>query len=294
MSNDVPSPPDVQQLSKLGKAIQVARQNHSLTQQELCHLTSLSYSTLAKIERGAIKAPSVFTVHSIAEALGTSLDDLLGSVSTPKGSVPKAQKHTSKSGISFIYFDINGCLVRFFHGAFTHIAQDTGVSSERIETAFWHLNDAACRGDLSMSEFNKQFAKHIGVDAINWTDYYLDSLEPVIEMNELLKWAANNYQVGLLSNIMPGHINAMMQKGLIPKVAYDVIIDSSELKSIKPELKIYEIAQTKASVPPAEILFVDDSRTNLMAAERQEWKVLWFDDAHPQESVNKIRSSLEF
>ena len=47
----------------LGKAIQQARQNAGLTQQELCHKAELSYSTLAKIERGAIKTPSVLRLH---------------------------------------------------------------------------------------------------------------------------------------------------------------------------------------------------------------------------------------
>jgi transcriptional regulator with XRE-family HTH domain len=42
----------------LGKTLQAARQKAGLTQQELCNQAELSYSTLAKIERGAIKSPS--------------------------------------------------------------------------------------------------------------------------------------------------------------------------------------------------------------------------------------------
>jgi transcriptional regulator with XRE-family HTH domain len=135
----------------LGKAIQTARQTAGLTQQELCVRADLSYSTLAKIERGAIKTPSVFTVARIASVLGVSLDTLLGhlSLATPQG----IQKRTSKNGVSFVYIDINGCMVLFFHAAFTKISQETGVSSEMIETAFWHLNDAACRGEISLEEF---------------------------------------------------------------------------------------------------------------------------------------------
>jgi HAD superfamily hydrolase (TIGR01509 family) len=36
---------------------------------------------------------------------------------------------------------------------------------------------------------------------------------------------------------------------------------------------MYEIATKKAGCPPAEILLVDDARTNLMAAEKQGWHV---------------------
>jgi transcriptional regulator with XRE-family HTH domain len=62
----------------LGARLQLARQNAGLTQQVMCHKANLSYSTLAKIERGAIKSPSIFTIRSIAEVLGTSLDELVG------------------------------------------------------------------------------------------------------------------------------------------------------------------------------------------------------------------------
>ena len=62
----------------LGKRLQQMRQAANYTQQELCARANISYSTLAKIERGAIKAPSIFTVQGIAEALGVGLDQLLG------------------------------------------------------------------------------------------------------------------------------------------------------------------------------------------------------------------------
>lgn len=284
---------DAQESLRLGKAIQLARQGAELTQQDLCHKASLSYSTLAKIERGAIKTPSAFTVFRIAQVLGVSMDDLMGAVvdgTTARG----AQKQTSKSGITFIYFDINGCLVRFFHGAFTRIAQDTGVSSDRIESAFWHYNDSVCRGDLTFEEFNHQFAQQLGINTINWNDYYLEAIEPIAEMHEVLSWVSKNYRLGLLSNIMPGQIDIMIKKGILPNVPYDAIVDSSAVRAIKPETEIYEIAEQKAGVTSSEILFVDDSRTNLMAAERRGWKVMWFDDFHSHESAEKIRTALEF
>jgi FMN phosphatase YigB (HAD superfamily) len=57
--------------------------------------------------------------------------------------------------------------------------------------------------------------------------------------------------------------------------------------------KLYEIATGLADVDPSEILLVDDDRSNLMAAEKMGWKVLWFDDYRPAESVARIKSSLE-
>lgn len=277
----------------LGLRLQLARKAAGLTQQELCQQAHLAYSTLAKIERGAIKAPSIFTIQSIAATLGLSLDQLIGSspVAVPSSPTPKK---VSRSGIRFVYFDINGCLVRFFHQAFTRLAHETGAPVDGIETTFWHYNDAVCRGEMSVAEFNQAFAKRLRIETVDWQKYYLDAVEPITQMQTLLPWAVEHYQVGLLSNIMPGFITALQQAGKIPTLPYQVIIDSSEVHAIKPEAKIYEIAQERAGVEPHEILFVDDSRTNLMSAERLGWHVLWFDDYRPAESVTTIRQALEF
>src|SRR5665213_3138546 len=97
----------------LGARLQAARQAAGLTQQALCQKANLSYSTLAKIERGAIKSPSIFTIQSIADALGTSLDNLIGKSDAGSSTLPPKVRKYSKSGIRFVYFDINGCLVRF-------------------------------------------------------------------------------------------------------------------------------------------------------------------------------------
>jgi FMN phosphatase YigB (HAD superfamily) len=276
----------------LGKRLQTARQTAGLTQQALCHKAELSYSTLTKIERGAIKAPSIFTIQNIAEALGIGLDELMGTKLPMR--VGHAPKKRSKSGITFVYFDINGCLVSFYHRAFNRLSEDTGASADKVETVFWHYNDLVCRGEMDMPAFNRKLTEELGsAKPIDWAEYYMEAIEPIEAMHELARWAAEHYRVGLLTNIMPGFIDIMFDKGLLPHAAYEVIVDSSQVKAIKPEPEIYEIATEKAHCPASEILFIDDSRVNLMAAGKQGWHVLWFDDRRPDESVERVKSSLE-
>jgi FMN phosphatase YigB (HAD superfamily) len=271
----------------LGRRLQAVRLQAGLTQQALCQKAGLSYSTLTKIERGAIKAPSIFTIQSIAAALGSGLDELMGSAGI------SARKHRSKSGVSFVYFDINGCLVRFYHRAFTRLAEVSGAPADIIETTFWHYNDEACRGDMSMEDFNRAFAKALGLERVDWLEYYLEAIDPIDQMQELVRWTSENYRIGLLTNIMPGFVDVMKKRGILPDVPYDVIVDSSVVRAIKPETKIYEVAMEKAGCPPSEILLVDDARTNLMAAEKHGWRVLWFDDYRPEESIERIKDALE-
>jgi len=274
----------------LGQRLQAARLRAGMTQQMLCQKADLSYSTLTKIERGAIKSPSIFTIQSIASALNVSLDELLGITSQ----TPQKRKQRSQSGIEFVYFDINGCLVRFFHRAFTELAMQSGEPADVVETAFWHYNDEVCRGDMTMEEFNQALARQLRLDSVNWLDYYIEAIEPIPVMDELIQWAGKHYRVGLLTNIMPGFIDVMRQKGLLPDITYDAIIDSSKVGAIKPETAIFAEAEKAARVPASDILFIDDSRANLMAAEKRGWHVLWFDDYRPDESAEKIRSALTF
>ncbi len=273
----------------MGKRLQSARQQAGLTQQQLCQKANLSFSTLTKIERGAIKSPSIFTIQSIAGALGVSLDELIGQ----PASRSNRTLHKTKSGVSFVYFDVNGCLIHFWQAAFTELSKVTGAALDTVETAFWHYNDDVCRGTMSLDDFNVKFAEQLQVKQVKWQDYYLRTVEPIPQMHELVKWAGEHYKVGLLTNIMPGLLSTMRRENRIPNIAYDSVIDSSEVAAIKPEAKIYEIAQGRAGCPPGEILLIDDSRVNLMAAERLGWRVLWFDDARPEEAAERVREALE-
>lgn len=274
----------------LGQKLQELRKAAGLTQQQLCQQANLSFSTLTKIERGAIKSPSIFTVHSITGVLGTSIDQLLGGHSPTQ---PGRTLQKTKSGVSFVYFDVNGCLVHFYQRAFSKLAEATGAQSDVIETAFWHYNDDVCRGVITLDDFNKKLAERIGADSVDWKQYYLDAIEPITQMHEVVKWASERYKVGLLTNIMPGLLTALRREGYVPDIAYDAVVDSSEIGAIKPEGHIYDVARELAGCPPDEILLIDDARTNLMSAEKQGWNVLWFDDARPEEATDRVKNALQ-
>jgi FMN phosphatase YigB (HAD superfamily) len=93
---------------------------------------------------------------------------------------------------------------------------------------------------------------------------------------------------------MPGFIPQMIAKNLVPNINYDVIVDSSQIGTIKPEPEIYQYAQQEAKVNSNEILLIDDSRPNLMAAEKLGWHVLWFDDYRPDEGATRVRDALAY
>ena len=111
-------------------------------------------------------------------------------------------------------------------------------------------------------------------------------------MQEILKWSAEHYKTGLLTNIMPGTLDLLLSQEILPSLEYDAIIDSSAVGFLKPEAEIYEVAQAHSGFPPEEILLIDDSRANLIAAEKLGWHVLWYDDSLSQESAERVRQAL--
>ncbi|MGH7236916.1 MAG: HAD-IA family hydrolase, partial [Candidatus Saccharimonadales bacterium] len=259
----------------------------------LCQKTGLSYSTLAKIERGAIKAPSVFTIQNIAVTLGIGLDELVGDAQAGLAATAK-QRQRSRSGVRFVYFDINGTLVRSYHRSFTRLAELTNQPTDLVETAFWHYNDQICRGEITMAEFNRSMAERLRTEQkLDWRNYYLEEVQRMPHMSELVRWVGERYGVGLLTNIMPGLVAAMRGLGLLPDTSYDAIIDSSEVHIIKPNMKIFQLAAEQAAAAPAELLLIDDTRANLTAAEKAGWHVIWFDNFRPEESARNIRKALE-
>lgn len=274
----------------LGKRLQQARQRAGLTQQELCQKASLSYSTLAKIERGAIKAPSVFTVATISQATGVPLEELLDIQTGPA----TPAKKTSKTGVKFVYFDLNQTLVQGYEKAFTAVAADAGMSVDKVEMYFWRYNAAVNSSELSLDDFNKATAQAFNLPGMDWSQYYLQAVTPVPGMPELVRWAAEHYRVGILSGTMPRVIKGLLENGTLPAVDYDQIIDSSEVKLLKTSPKIFQLAQDKAGVAASEILLVDDDVRALTLADELGWQATRFDNYDPSQSIERIKQHLAF
>ncbi len=62
----------------LAQNIRRLRLKKGLSQEKLARLADISNATLVKIESGAAKEPTITTVIKIADALGVSIDELVG------------------------------------------------------------------------------------------------------------------------------------------------------------------------------------------------------------------------
>lgn len=85
----------------------------------------------------------------------------------------------------------------------------------------------------------------------------------------------------------------MLQNGTLPNVAYDVIIDSSQVHALKPEVRMFEIAAERAGVQPHEILLVDDDHLNLSSAGQLGWQTISFHSYQAEESIVAVSTALQ-
>jgi transcriptional regulator with XRE-family HTH domain len=61
----------------IGENIQKIRKSQNLTQDELARKAGIPYTTIAKIESGMVKNPTIMTLVKLAKALKVSLDDFV-------------------------------------------------------------------------------------------------------------------------------------------------------------------------------------------------------------------------
>jgi len=62
----------------LAKRVKEYRRQKGLTQQKLAEKTGLSFNTITKIEQGIGDSPTLKTLVKLADALGVSIDELVG------------------------------------------------------------------------------------------------------------------------------------------------------------------------------------------------------------------------
>ena len=198
-----------------------------------------------------------------------------------------------KPKISFIYFDV-GSVIIDNAAANRNIARDYHVDERdviKIRSEHWRT---ACRGVLGNADYMDIFTKTLGIThpSHDATDFLSDYQLPIAETHALIRDLHTRYRMGIFSNAERGILKKLLQKKRIPDIPWEVIVDSSELGTIKPEQKIYEFAERRASVPPAEIFFVDDILLHLEAAKDRGWQGMVFDPDDVRGSVRKLRRIL--
>lgn len=178
----------------------------------------------------------------------------------------------SKLMIKFVYFDVGGVVIKDFSATdkFKQLNKDLNLTEE-----FWkqHERDICCNKfpiePYIVTEFVNRFEKNESI----WL---------------AIKEAKKHLRIGLLTNMYPGMFNEINKRGLFPKIDWEIVIDSSIDGVAKPNLDIYQLAQTRSSLKQEELLFIDNAQKNLDPASNLGWQTYFYDSSNYEQSSKNL------
>lgn len=190
--------------------------------------------------------------------------------------------------IRFVYFDLGNILFSFTReraannvakllnvetGRADHVLHNEGLQEE-IEHGQLSSTDYAqlvCdrldRGEWLAEQPNRDRAAAMLADAIS------DMFTPIDEMAGVVAATRRTVgRIGILSNTCEAHWDWITRmRSPIMDLTFDQVVLSCRVGSMKPDDKIYRVAQSLADCDPSEILFIDDKTENVTAAKSRGW-----------------------
>lgn len=193
--------------------------------------------------------------------------------------------------ISFVYFDIGGVIIDDIDGnvkKWEEMKRDLGVKEERdkeFDRFFNEIEKEISSGkkvDI-LALIKERFHLNFPADYSLSRDF-INRFEPNKSIWSVVDRTKQNCRIGLLTNMYPGMFSAITEKGIMPKINWDIIIDSSAEGCRKPDPKIFELAQKKADTEKENILFVDNKIENINAAKNLGWQTFFYNSRNHKKS----------
>lgn len=201
--------------------------------------------------------------------------------------------------IEFVYFDVGGVAISDFSGTdgWSQLKKELGITPE-IDSEFMEIwepyeQDVVVGKDVEalLPIIRKRLNLNIPEDYS-----LLNGFVSRFAVNKLI-WplvdaVKKKNAVGLLTNMYPGMLDAIVERDLLPPVEWDAIVESSVEKLKKPDAKFFALAEQKAKFSGQEILFIDNTIGHVEAARNYGWKSYYYDASDHQASCNKLRQYL--
>jgi epoxide hydrolase-like predicted phosphatase len=109
------------------------------------------------------------------------------------------------------------------------------------------------------------------------------------DLVEFIRSLKGRFHTGLISNAWDGMRDFLTREKVID--VFDTVIISAEVRVMKPDPKIFDLALKQAGVSPGEAVFMDDLAPNIEACEKAGVKGILFRD--PQEALKELMQVLK-
>lgn len=198
--------------------------------------------------------------------------------------------------VSFVYFDLGGVVEIDLSPPkkWTEMKRGIGINADQdVEfDKFWSTHEPSlCIGSKDLNSLvpliKKQFHLNLPKDYSMLKDF-VDRFEVNESIWPIIDEIHSKCRIGLLTNMYPGMYQEIQRKEILPRVDWDVVIDSNVVHLQKPDLEIYKLAEAKAGCGGGEVLFVDNIKKNIEAAKELAWQTFLYDPVNPFVSSEKL------
>ncbi len=172
--------------------------------------------------------------------------------------------------IKGIYLDYSGVIsiprVGHPHDVY---AQQLGITSQALKEFFeGDLNRQVDLGEITQVQFFDRMIQELGLTPES-IEIFQEAFREGFELNQALldfvQTFSPNIKIGLLSNYSD-RLRRVIEEELNIVHIFDVTIISCEVKLLKPDKAIYQLALERMGIQPNEMVFVDDRIENIESA----------------------------
>ncbi len=177
---------------------------------------------------------------------------------------------TSKTPVRFIYFDVGGVLLAFYHIRFD-MPKEWGIDPNEYAEVLTAIEPDRATGKITDADAERILTAKFG-DKIPKgylaSAQFVERFRPIKPMHDMVVQLSKKYRIGLLTNVSEqvwnrGHGDFAH---IYPAVEFDQIVASYREKVAKPDPEIYRRAIERTGLPANQICFVDDLQENLDVA----------------------------
>ena len=174
--------------------------------------------------------------------------------------------------IEFVYFDLGNVLIHFDHErAARQMAEVAGVTQREAWDAVFAdgLSERYEQGELTTRQFFEAFCER--TNASPEFDAVVHAASDIFAVNQSILpivegLRASGLRLGILSNTNEAHWNFVQRNYAFVTNLFDVYALSFELRSLKPDRRVYDEAARLSKVAATATFFTDDRDENVEGA----------------------------
>jgi len=176
------------------------------------------------------------------------------------------------SAIDFIYFDLGNVILNFDHDiGCQQISDVSGVTPNAVRAALFEsgLEVRFEKGLIDSNQFHEEFCRL--TDSRPSKGQFLIAASNIFSPNLavfplITQLRASGFPIGVLSNTCQAHWDYVQSRFLILRDFFTPYILSYEVRSLKPDAKIFDRAIELAGCQNQKCFFVDDKPENVDSA----------------------------